>query len=456
MKRAALAALTLLLLVLHGTVSADKPPGYFVDESLLPFEAIPGTSTSRYWGVHKKAGYRIEVPDAWNGDLVVWAHGFRGTGLELELTAGDPPPGLRLYLVENGYAWAASSYSRNDYDVSTGVQDTHALTKRFNGIVSKPNRTYLAGASMGGHITAVAIEQYPNTYDGAMPVCGAIGDYELFDFFLDFNVAAQQLGTGSSQYPVDPAAYLFLTLPQIKENLELFPGGWPLFLNSDGMNLMRLTELRSGGTRTGFVEAWWFWLSFPEFGSGIPGAFLFELGLGDGTFVRAPGVGIQNSDVVYQFDTDPALNPSEQAFNDAVFRLTADPQGRNPNGLSQVPVVNGDIGIPVLTMHNIGDLFVPIHNEVVYANEVASNGASDLLVQRAIRGIGHCDFTGAELVTGFTDLVNWVENGVKPDGDDLQDPAQTTDPLFGCDHTQGSHFGGDPLGLPGSSMLACP
>ena len=29
---------------------------------------------------------------------------------------------------------------------------------------------------MGGHITGVAIEQYPNAYDGAMPMCGVMGD----------------------------------------------------------------------------------------------------------------------------------------------------------------------------------------------------------------------------------------------------------------------------------------
>ena len=58
-----------------------------------------------------------------------------------------------------------------------------------------------------GHIAAVAIEQYPNTFAGALPVCGAIGDYALFDYFLDFNLAAQQLGTGNSGFPVVDAEF---------------------------------------------------------------------------------------------------------------------------------------------------------------------------------------------------------------------------------------------------------
>ncbi|MEN8239131.1 MAG: phthalyl amidase [Actinomycetota bacterium] len=413
--------------------SAAPPPDYFIDKTKLPFTALEGATA--YWGVHSGAGYRIEVPDNWNGDLVMWAHGFAGTGLELEV---DNHP-LRELLIPLGYAWAASSYSRNDYDVATGVQDTHALAQRFNGIVDKPDRTFITGASMGGHITAVSIEQYPKAYDGALPVCGVLGDFELFDYFLDFNVAAQELGTGTSTYPVDPPQYIGVTVPTIKSNLEAVPGGWPVVLNPDGQNLKSLTELRSGGDRPNFDEAWFFWNTFPEFASG-PGNFLFDLGTTDGSLPRAPGSAVENTDVVYQFDIDPALTPAEEAFNSSVVRIAADPQARNPEGLAQVPVITGDIEVPVLTLHNLGDLFVPVHNEIVYASEVAANGASDLLVQRAIRGVSHCGFTPEEFSTAFLDLVTWVDTGIKPDGDDWLDPAAVADPEFGCKFTNGAHL----------------
>lgn len=438
MRKALIALLALLLVIaLVPAASAGAgggpKPDYFVDETKLPFEALPGATA--YWGVHKGAGYRVEVPANWNGDLVVWAHGFRGTGLEL--TVDNHP--LRDFLIPSGYAWAASSYSRNDYDITTGVQDTHALVSRFKGLVENPDKVYLTGASMGGHITAVSIEQYQNTYDAAMPICGVVGDYELFDYFLDFNLAAQQLGTGSSTYPVDPLVYLGLTVPEIKANLEAFPGGWPAVLNADGENLKNLTELRSGGDRPNFDEAWFFWNTFPEFASG-PGNFLFDLAIGDGTLPRSPGVGVDNADTVYQFDTDPALTPEEEALNDGIFRVSADPAGRHSNGLAQVPVISGDISVPVLTLHNLGDLFVPVHNEVVYAERVEAHGKSDLLVQRAIRGVLHCDFTPAELISAFVDLVAWTETGIKPAGDDWLDPSAVADPSFGCAFTNGNHL----------------
>ena len=433
--RRALRVTAIVVVLALGVAPAIAAPGngngpkpqYFVDEESLPFEALSGATA--YWGVHKGAGYRIEVPDDWNGSLVMWAHGFEGTGLELRV--GNHP--LRDFLIPNGYAWAASSYTRNDYDITVGVHDTHALATRFNGIVGKPDRIYMTGASMGGHITAVSIEQYPSFYDGAMPICGVLGDFELFDYFLDFNVAAQELGVGDSVFPVG-ADYLTVTVPEIKAGLEATPGGWPNVLNADGQNLKNLTELRSGGERPNFDEAWFFWNTFPSFQSG-PGNFLFDLGAQDGTLARSPGVAVDNTDVTYQFDTDPALSADEQSFNDDVVRVEADPQARAGNGLAQVPKIAGDPSVPVLSLHNLGDLFVPFHNEVIYGHEVAANGKSHLVVQRAIRGVSHCDFTAFELVTAFVDLVAWVEAGVKPAGDDVTNPAAVAAADFGCAFT---------------------
>ncbi|MBL8326643.1 MAG: alpha/beta hydrolase, partial [Rubrivivax sp.] len=85
--RKAVAVAALALLAANGTPAlATTPapaPAYFVDESKLPFTALPGLPARQLWGVHDGAGYRMEVPDNWNGKLVMWAHGYRGTGLEL-------------------------------------------------------------------------------------------------------------------------------------------------------------------------------------------------------------------------------------------------------------------------------------------------------------------------------------------------------------------------------------
>ena len=409
-----------LMLVAAG-VQAAPPPAYYVDEAKLPFNAVPGIATDRQWGVHNNAGYRIEVPHNWNGSLVLWAHGYRGTGLEL--TVDDHP--LRAYLVANGYAWAASSYSRNAYDPAQGAKDTHALTTLFNDKFAEPRRTYITGASMGGHVTGIVAEQWPRSYHGAMPICGVLGDYELFDYFLDFNVTAQTLSGVNQPYPY-AADYLGVTVPATKAALG---PAFPFVLNATGQNFKSLVQLRSGGVRPVFDQGFLFWNGV------VPGDFLFGLGVGDGTLPRSPGVAVQNFDVTYQFDTDPALNQAESALNSAVQRVTADPQGRNRNGLANVPPTTGNLKIPMLTLHTLGDLFVPFHMEQVYAQRVADRGASNLLVQRATRDFRHCAFTPTELVTTFGDLVKWVDGGLKPAGDNVLDPAAVAAPNFGCTYT---------------------
>lgn len=398
---------------------AEAPPAYFVDESKLPFDALDGTHTTRLWGIHNNAGYRIEVPENWNGKLVLYAHGFRGAGLELTVSN----PSIREYLVTNGYAWAASSYSKNGYDVKQGVKDTHALGQHFNGLVGTPTLTYITGHSMGGHITGVAIEQYPRAYAGALPMCGVMGDNELFDYFLDFNLVAQALAGMPAEFPF-PANYMTEVAPEVKAALG---APYPFALNQAGANLRGVTQNISGGTRPAFATSFAVW-----------GNFLFTVGVTGGDIGVAPGNVQDNMDAVYQIDTNPAPSAEEIKLNAEVLRVSQDPQGRHPNGLGNIPTISGDLPIPVLSLHTIGDLFVPFSMEQIYARRAAAQGAADRLVVRAIRDHGHCGFTVPEQATAFADLVNWVENGLKPAGDDILTPSAVENPNFGCTFTASS------------------
>lgn len=67
------------------------------------FAALGGSTvdTDRWTGVLNNASYRIEVPKSgWNGKLVMWVHGDRGTGPNLTVDT----PIMRRYLLDNGYA----------------------------------------------------------------------------------------------------------------------------------------------------------------------------------------------------------------------------------------------------------------------------------------------------------------------------------------------------------------
>ncbi|MEA3215921.1 MAG: hypothetical protein QOJ19_2077 [Acidimicrobiia bacterium] len=382
--------------------------GWFVDETKLPFTPLESTAAAQHWGVLNGAGYHIEVPDNWNGELVMWAHGFRG--YDKELTVTDPR--FRRYLIEHGYAWAASSYRANSYVPSLGEQDTFDLSKFFADTIGTPRRIFITGESMGGHVTGLAVQKRPNYYAGAMPVCGVMGDRELFDYFTDVLLGVQAITGITADFP-PPENWLSDIVPQLAWVLANDPARLGDFTN--------FVMLRSGGVRPYFPLSLAQWTGF-----------LLALAQPD---PAAPAFDASNENTVYQLDTDPALSADEQMLNAVIARVNRLDFPLPPAGLADVPEITGELSMPVLTMHTLGDLFVPFSMEQLYAQRAAAHGNSGLLVQRAIRDIGHCAFSEGELNQAFGDLARWVHEGVRPAGDDVLTPSVVAAPNYGCRFT---------------------
>jgi pimeloyl-ACP methyl ester carboxylesterase len=402
-----------------------------------------------YTGVLDGAAYRIEKPRRWNGQLVLFAHGYRGQGTTVYVDS----PALRAHYVSRGFAWAASSYQRNGFDVGYGVRDSHALIGLFAERTGRrAKQVYMTGQSMGGLITAVSVEAYPKSFVGAMPFCGALGDADTFSFYLDANVTAAALTDTPITFPSVPMP------PEAVEEhrnqvLGLLPAlgtgfgtGGPIVLTPTGQVWADVLEQRSGGTRPGFDAAFAYWNSIPSLPPLNTLPFLFGLypGRTAGTVSGiADGNVTSNRFTIYQADDNPTLSRTELRLNHTVLRVgrTATPS----HDLTGLPRVAGRPRVPVLSLHNLGDLFVPFSMQQVYAKRAAQNGRSHLVVSRAIRAIGHCDFTVDELQQGFDDLVTWVRSGRQPAGDDILNRRTVAQPTFGCRFTKANRptFGAD-------------
>lgn len=432
-----------------------------------PFNPIDGLTGTLKQGVDSEGAiYRYEVPANWNGDLVMYAHGFRGcvadeeSGALVPLTVDNPP--LREFFLTTGYAWAASSYSKNCYDVKDGVESTNRLARIFAEEVGAPEKTLITGFSMGGHVTGAAIELFPNyrcpegargalcrrfvdvlaelsggvKYDGAAPMCGVMGDDALFDYFSDYQFGAEALAAEvnplvTSQFP-PPDNYASTTLPLTIGTLFAnegadFPNG---NLTPQGEQLKNLLRVISGGDRPIFEQG------FPAF-QNLLVSFWGSDGTVDGV---VSGNLYDNRRRQYQLDGDPELSSGEAMLNELVLRVRRDPgvnrRGRAP--MSRIPEITGRLSIPVLSVHTLGDLFVPFSMQQIYARDAQRFGRSDLLVQRATRAVGHCEFSPEELIQTFSDLVAWVEAGEKPAGDDVLNADTVAQDSFGCTYTVGS------------------
>ncbi|MBX3620549.1 MAG: alpha/beta hydrolase [Rhizobacter sp.] len=428
-------------------------------------------NTSRWAGVLDGAAYRVEVPANWNGKLVMYAHGYAGTGAAL----GVSNPSLRRYFITHGYAWAASSYSKNYYDVRAGVEDTNALALAFTSIASAnsrpltaPTKIFITGHSMGGHITAAAIEDeayatavHKVRYNGAVPMCGVVGDTELFNEFAAMQVTAQALA-GVPAYPtdkwIDIQALVTNALFTTFNTTPAFPTPSIVARAGAGTQYVSVLQNITGGPRPMFAQGL-------AYGQSFPSAY--------GTFVADPTTpvgsvsGILNKNVLdttgftYTIDGDPDASAT---LNASVQKITpaADANRLRTDGLRWIPKVNGEFKIPVVSIHTLGDLFVPFSMEQVYAQRVAAKGNSQYLVQRAIRGISHCDFTVAEQEAAFDDMIAWEAGGAKPAGDDVLTPATVAAPTYGCtftNNTVGTDDSASTVGLRqiiAASTPACP
>jgi hypothetical protein len=423
-------------------VPSTTRPGYTVadpncDLNGTPFQPLTdaaGKPVSRtYAAIENGAAYRIEVPLNWNGELALYAHGYRGTGTTVFV---DSAP-LRAHFIAKGFAWAASSYQTNGYDVGQGVTDSHALIAQFKKVTGKRARAvYMTGMSMGGHITGVAVEKYRGSFVGAMPSCGVLGDAELFDYFLDATVTAAALARVPLQFPLNPPpdfpATFAATVAAIQPALGVKTGAPPAF-TAQGRQWSNAVERRSGGDRPGFDGAFAFWNTATN--NGLPFLFGVYPGTSGGTLGVEDGNVTSNRTTWYELDDHWLPTWDEIKLNVTALRVgrTAEP---SPD-LTGVPKVFANPRIPVLSLHDIGDLFVPISMEQVYASRAAANGQARNFVSRAIRANGHCDFTAGELTRGFDDLVSWVRSGHKPAGDAILDPHAVASPTFGCRFTVG-------------------
>jgi hypothetical protein len=405
-------------------------PATFAAMPAAAGDVVDMSTTSRWAGVHGGSLYHIEVPANWNGKLVMYAHGFRGTGAALTVSN----PSIRRYLIQNGYAWAASSYSKNYYDVRAGVEDTNALALAFTNIAAAnsralpaPTRIYITGHSMGGHIAAAAVEDETFAtarnkvkYHGAVPMCGVTGDAELFNQFAAMQVTAQTLA-GVPSYPT----HKWSEISQMVTN-TLFTT-FPSAPTATGAKYLSVVKHITGGERPMF-----------DLGIAIGGSFPSAYGTfgSDGTVS-----GILNKNVLdttaytYRIDGDEA---GTAALNASVQKLTGDPDANRlrTDGLRWIPKVNGEFKVPVVSIHTLGDLFVPFSMQQVYRQRAAAKGNSSWLVQRAIRGASHCDFTVAEQAEAFDDMIKWERDGIKPAGDDVLTAATVASPTYGCTFTR--------------------
>jgi pimeloyl-ACP methyl ester carboxylesterase len=348
------------------------------------FEPLPGARAD--FGRLGGAVYQIELPDNWNGRLVLDMHGYGELAPETRVS----PPDFRRHLISNGIAWGASSFSSTGLIPGRAADETAAVWDYFARTHGRPARTYITGWSMGGAATHIAAERYADRFDGALALCGAASQTPAAGIGTDFFVAAAY-AAGVTQAEFDASTDVralirerirpALADPQVRERFEAI--------------IVDLT----GGPRRFAREG----IRDEEETNWERVELLVAAGL-------AP-----NAATTYRLG--PRTPVTSDEFNRDVLRLRTNDQLLR--SFLEGNETNGNIQMPLLTIHSTGDGQVPIEQAQILRRRVEAAGKGDLLVQRVIGDVGHCGFTTKEQEAGFEALMAWVERGVKPKGTTL-------------------------------------
>jgi hypothetical protein len=146
---------------------------------------------------------------------------------------------------------------------------------------------------------------------------------------------------------------------------------------------------------------------------------------------------VSNVGRVYQLDHDVRLSREEREFNRDILRVRADPNA-NPSRfieLERIPKTTGNLHVKTVSLHTLGDLFVPFSMEQIYAQRTRLWGQQDKFVARAIRAVQHCEFSVPEQEQAFADMLRWVDAGVRAKGDPILTREAVAAETFGCEFT---------------------
>jgi pimeloyl-ACP methyl ester carboxylesterase len=326
------------------------------------------------------APYRIDLPSNWNGELVMFCHGYRGAPVRFDARAADEKAQVFGPL---GYAVAQSGYSAGGYAVREAGQDTEALRRYFVDRFGAPKQTWLLGESLGGSVTMMLMETQPTTYAGGLALSTPLGPLLGYGKTLTFDqlVLFEYLSPGHLPSPAHVPADFMTTWERTRALEALL----------DSQPAAAATLRRFSGTPTNAEQA--------------ANLDLFTYILGEQQR-RWGGNPYDNRDTIYTGTGD------DVAVNDGVKRYRAADRARALAIRYYSPT--GRLERPLLSVRAVFDPMIGLYPSDRYAEIAQLAGRGDLFAQQYVRESGHDQFRPAQIRSAFDELRRWRLTGERP------------------------------------------
>jgi len=354
------------------------------------------------------AAFKIVVPTNWNGDLVIWNHGY---SLDQVQQVTDLGP-LSAVQLSEGYAVAASGYQQSGWALFQTKKDLQNMVKVFNAAFKKPKRVFISGESLGGIVTDQADETANlGNVVGAYPMCGVHGGSINWNAALDIRLLYDLIcsNTPAAAIPGGPTG---LPAPG-------FPG-YSFSFSQLGVAVDAcMGVLTPAASRTPQQSA-----NLSQFLSitQLPESFVLTdmgfalFGLSNVIFDPAKlkgGQGVGNANVNY--DNGGFVDKN-------ITRVTAKTSANKK--LAKNYIASGKVGKKkIVSLHTDKDGLVIVENENFYASVVPhANLTTAIAVETTPT---HCGFSMAETQAGWEALRAWVAGGPQPTAQDIQNGCQS-------------------------------
>ena len=360
--------------------------------AVLPKAAAGQCLDGTYMIGSDSALYLVCVPASWNGDLIVYAHGYVNPADPLAIVDNTVPPSnlpVSQIVTGMGYAFATTSYRSNGLVIPQAVEDIRELAAQFPSLSEtnvSPQHVYLIGASEGGLVTALALQKY-SAFDGGLATCGPVGDFrKQIDYFGDFLVLFNYFFPDVlSQFSGSPATpeHIPAELMGKWDEIQLAVHAAITARPSATRQLLRVSNIAADP-------------SDPLSEASIIGVLWYNIFATNDAVDKLGGHPYDNSRRWYSGSNNDLL------LNLRIKRYHADSQALD--SIDKGFQVSGRLQGPVVTLHTTGDPIVPYWHETLYNLKVLIAGSLLRHLNIPIVRYGHCSFNQDELLTAFSIL----------------------------------------------------
>jgi hypothetical protein len=397
---------------------------------LMPAPATAAQGRQTYTGVIDGANFKVEMPERWNGTLVLYSHPYYPPGWE-EVPIGHAG---RLdtegWLLDHGYALAASNFKGvTGFVVEQALRDQIAVLDWFSANIGRPRRTVASGSSMGAGISVLLGERYPDRLDGVLAMCGTLDLYGSWNLSLDVNFALKTLlAPGNDEIELvragRPERSVELLTAALKTAVETKQGRARIALanafgNIEGWNSAhdpRPATLEAQIRDLAVIDEW---VQIGLFGPTGQAELARRAGGNPswniGIDYRRQLARSSQRDVVLRAYQEAGLDLGRDLNQLAIApRIAPDPAAVRWMYRNAVP--RGTNPDPVVTLHNTVDAAVADH-ERWYADQVRRYGDPSGLRQLFVGRATHCAFSAAEEIVALQTLLHRIESGAWPSVD---------------------------------------